>query len=486
MRTIISRAESGEGQITAVFERAGQPYDKSLQQVCSAGKEWKEFSLPFEAHADFAAGAANLVLHCGHALQTIEVSDVRLVNHARAVKLTDLPRTRFSYAGREADAPWRKAPQERIEKIRKGDLAIRVVDAAGKPVANADVNVVMKRHAFPFGSAVAADMLLREGPDAQKYREYITRLFNRVVMENDLKWQGWEGNRKRAIEGVDWLLKQGVEVRGHNLIWPGWRFLPRDLQQLKNDPEKLRKRIKDHILDEATAMKGRLVEWDVINEPYTNKDVQAILGDAEMIEWFKLARQGDDKAVLFLNDYPILRGGSEGHVDHFEKTIKMLIDGGAPIGGIGVQCHYASSPPGIPQLIAGLDRFGKFNLPIAITELDINADDEQLQADFMRDHMIATFSHPAVDSIIMWGFWEGRHWAPKAALYARDWSVRPVGAAWENLVLKEWMTNVTVKTDARGVAKVRGFLGDYEISSGAVTEKARLGRDGASVRVVVK
>ena len=43
--------------------------------------------------------------------------------------------------------------------------------------------------------------------------------------------------------------------------------MPRDVQTLKDDKPALQKRILDHIREEATATKGRIVEWDVINEP---------------------------------------------------------------------------------------------------------------------------------------------------------------------------------------------------------------------------
>jgi hypothetical protein len=63
----------------------------------------------------------------------------------------------------------------------------------------------------------------------------------------------------------------------------------------------------------------------------------------------------------------------------------------------------------------------------------------------------------------MWGFWEGRHWRPEAALYRRDWSLKPAAKAWEDLVFGEWWTNVDASVDEHGRATVRGFKGDYEV-----------------------
>jgi endo-1,4-beta-xylanase len=483
LRAVETHAESGEVYANAIFERSAPPNNKALHVRCGAGRDWTPFSLPFVADADYAPGQAAAALHLGIGVQTLEVGDFRLVNYGTTVKLADLPRTKFSYAGRAPDAPWRKAAQERIEKHRKADLALHVTDATGRPLANADVRVRMTRHAFPFGSAVTAEMILREGPDAQRYRDEVVRLYNRVVMENDLKWGQWEQSRDRALKAIDWLRSKKIEVRGHNLVWPSAQFLPRDVLQLKNDPAALRKRIDDHITDEATALRGKVVEWDVINEPYTNHALQDVLGNDEMIRWFKLARRADPTATLFLNDYPILTGQSDPHFDGFLKTLNFLKDGGAPIGGIGVQGHYGETLPPPAQLLAGLDRLAKLNLPVAITELDVDTADEDLQADYLRDHMIACFSHPSVNEIIMWGFWEGRHWKPVAAPYRRDWSKKPAALAWEDLVFKQWWTDATVKTDANGRATLRGFLGDYEIMTPGATMVAKLPATGATVEL---
>jgi endo-1,4-beta-xylanase len=83
----------------------------------------------------------------------------------------------------------------------------------------------------------------------------------------------------------------------------------------------MRKRIDDHIADEATALRGKLVEWDVLNEPFTNHAIQDVLDNDEMIRWFKLARAADPDAVLLLNDYPILAARPDPHFDgRFERA----------------------------------------------------------------------------------------------------------------------------------------------------------------------
>ncbi len=376
-----------------------------------------------------------------------------------------------TYDGRKPDAPWRKAAAQRIETIRKGDLTVAVVDAAGKPVTDAEVKVAMKRHAFGFGSAIDARTLIADTDDGRRYRQTIATCFSKVVFENDLKWPQWEDKRRRGmmLKALEWLDKQGIAARGHCLVWPSWRRMPKDVEGLKNDKAALRRRIDRHVQEEVSALKGRIADWDVINEPFWNHDAMDVCGKEVMAEWYKTAHRADPATILYLNDQNILAGGGTDrkHQDHYEQTIRTLRKEQAPLGGLGMQCHFGGNLTPPARLVAVLDRFAAFGLPIQVTEFDINTKDRGLQADYMRDFLTTLFSHPKVEGILMWGFWAGRHWRPEAALFDRDWTPRPHAKAWKDLVLKTWWTNATGRTDARGRFTTRGFLGDYQVTATA-------------------
>jgi hypothetical protein len=90
--------------------------------------------------------------------------------------------------------------------------------------------------------------------------------------------------------------------------------------------------------------------------------------------------------------------------------------------------------------------------------------DEELQADFTRDFLILSFSHPSVVGVQHWGFWENAHWRPPAAMYRADWSEKPNARIYKDLVLKQWRTDLSGKTDTAGRFAQRGFHGDYVIT----------------------
>ena len=470
IRTRQSHTETGAGLSQLVLEKNSTPYDKLLCLELSAGSEWQPCAGAFTAPRDYAAGEYQLCIRFGYNPQTIQIGGLQILNYQNRVSRASLQRTAIRYAGMEPDALWRKAAAERIERFRKSDLQIKVTNASGKPVSGATVEVHQLRHSFGFGSCVVANLITASGPDPDRYREVIEKSYSKVVIENDLKWPPWEewgeGHRTKTLEALHWLQEKHIPVRGHNLVWPSWHNTPKNLQSLKGQPDSLRQRIDIHIRDIVDATRGLLSDWDVINEPFDNHDVMDILGQDVMTGWFKLARECNPTPVLFLNDYAgfMSAGENTAHKDHFEKTLRFLINSGAPIGGLGIQAHFGSQLTPPEKLLTELDRWAALGLDIQITEFDINLEDEELQAQYTRDFMTAVFSHPKVSALLTWGFWENSHWLPKAALYRKDWSLKPNGKAWNDLVLHEWHSDATLQTNPDGAAALRGFRGDYEIT----------------------
>ena len=465
-RTEYVPVESGEAETEITFEQNHEPFDKSLSYAVRAGAQWKQVLVPFVAKRNFQAGEAQVTFRLGYPPQTIDLADVKVENFEKRAALADLPRSKATYAGMEADAPWRAQAEARIDQLRKADLSVRVVGSDGKPAAGAEVTAQLSKHAFNFGTAVPGEYVLSN--DHAQFNQILLENFNIATLENDLKWEAledWGFPLERGVRAVDWLRENGLRVRGHVLVWPSWKETPARLQRLKDDKPALAQAVSDHIRQVMTALKGKCEQWDVVNEPFTNHDLLDVLGYEVMVDWFKLARSLDPKPKLFINDFAILSGGggTTPHRDHYEKMIQLLVDNGAPFDGIGMQGHFGTSLTSPDDLLALLDRYGKFKKEIAVTELDVVIDDEELAGSYVRDFYTVLFSHPAVSTLTMWGFWDANHWKKNAVMYRDDMSLKPGGQAYKDLVLGKWRTHETGKTDARGLFQTRGFKGNYDI-----------------------
>ncbi len=491
----IRAVQPGAAEVEVTFEPSGR-FCLPLRMPVEAGPQWRKIEYPFWIWQDYRPGQAELAFSVRGPARGIEIGGIELISYGKTKRVSDLPCTRVGYAGMERDAPWRAAAEARIERIRKGELKVIVKDRAGAPVAGASVTLKMRKHAFGFGTAVSGPVLFSDripAADVENYRARIVELFNRAVMENDLKWPQWENlaSRPRTLKAVAWLRDSGLEVRGHNLVWPSWRWTPVPAAiAAKNDPAALAKVVLDHIADAAGTMRGQLAEWDVINEPFSNHDIIDILGKHAMIDWFQAARKADPGAKLYINDYDIFAGNQRDHQDHYYETIRYLLDQGAPLDGIGVQGHFPAKVTPPEEVLRRLERFAAFGKPIEITEVDIDTNDELTQAEYTRDFLTLMFSHPSVSGFLMWGFWEGSHWKPKGAMVRRDWSLKPNGEAYKDLVFRKWWTNAAGKTGSDGGWSARGFLGEYDLEVRAgnrvKTQQVRLAKEGASVTCVLE
>ena len=143
-----------------------------------------------------------------------------------------------AYPGAEPDAAWRAEAASRIEANRKANLTVTVVDSAGNAVPDASVSVAMQRHEFGFGSAVQAYRVRDNNPAYDTYKQKTSELFNLATLENNLKWPPWEGEwgtnwtQQGAQDAVAWLAGEGIDVRGHTLVWPGYNELPQSVKTI--------------------------------------------------------------------------------------------------------------------------------------------------------------------------------------------------------------------------------------------------------------
>jgi GH35 family endo-1,4-beta-xylanase len=498
-RTLSSADETGEGRVEVYYQKNAPDYRKDLSRTVSLAKAWTPYHYPFVIAADRGPGEAALCFGTGFNVQAIEIAEVRLLRFPAGVTTAQLPRTPATYPGQAAEAPWRAAAAARIDAHRKADLTVQVIDAEGKPVPEAEIRVEMRRHAFPFGSIVSG-VLLQQDETGRLYRQKLQELFNASGTENALKWPPWEGewgaghSREAAINTLKWLKENDFRViRGHVMVWPSWANLPKSLQELKNqDPKAIPERVRQHIREIATATRGLVTEWDVLNEPRANHDLMDLYGREIMADWFRCAREVLPDSDLYINDYSILNGDGPGSGPHdaYRQTIQFLLDQKAPVTGIGFQGHIGSSLKDPAQVYRTLEDFAQLGLKMRVTEFDIDTDDEQAQADYTRDFMTVLFSHPGIVGFQMWGFWEGSHWKPRSAMYRRNWEEKPNARAYKDLVFKQWWTDATATTDAQGTARVRGFLGDYRVTVTRTGRSAEattvLARQGAAVQITLK
>jgi len=504
--------ESGVGRMSVYLQKAKRPWNKSLFRQVTLGDQWVHYTLPGTSDGTYAPGEASLGIGFGFLPQTVEISGLRVQNFEKTLKPEALPETaaRVTYAGQAPDAPWRSKAAQRIEKHRKAEVNITVIDAQGRPVPDAKIHLSMKRHAYAFGSAVVAKQLAGTSPVDRQYQDIVAEHYNRVVFENDLKFGPWRAGKHpeahptarfyhpNLLKAMEWLRERGIGIRGHTLLW-GPVQEKRYYRGLtfSKDREEARRTLETHLVEVLEETRDHVQEWDVLNHPVARfgdngNRLDKVFGPEFYADIIRLTRKTNPDLRLFVNEGSVMPRGA--YRDDYEAHIASLVEAGAKPDGIGFMCHFdETSLTSMDELYKQLERYGKFGLPLLATELDITTKDEQGQADYLRDFMTLWFSHPQTEGIIMWGFWEGRHWRPDAALYRKDFSPKPAAETWVDLVKHQWWTDETMTSDAEGQVQTRGFLGEYEVTirlpeSGKpdVVRPIRLDSEGVTLKIQIQ
>ena len=354
---------------------------------------------------------------------------------------------------------WRAEAAAGIEAHRTSDLTVTVVDASGDPVPGATVTVEQTARSFPFGTAVSVPEL-----SIPEYASFITGHFNWITPENAAKWPVVQPTPSPANywqpDQIDaFAQQQGLTVYGHNIFWAVERRVPDWVKALGDAAlESAMETRADELLGRYA---GRWPAWDVNNEMLHGSFFADRLGEPIRAWMFQRARQADPAARLYVNDYAILTG-TRG-VEYLDQ-IAGLLAAGAPIDGVGVQGHFFS--PVDPDLVRNrLDLIAEAGLPVRVTEFDVGTLDDAQRADWVEKFFRVAFSHPAVEGISIWGFWENRHWrGAESALVDADWTVNAAGQMLIDL-LEEWRTEETLAADGAGVATLRAFHGTHTVTA---------------------
>lgn len=196
--------------------------------------------------------------------------------------------------------------------------------------------------------------------------------FNMVVCENAMKWTGTENTQGRfTYSGGDQVYNfcttNGMKMRGHTFVWHAQT--PQWVQSLNRD--QMLKAMKTHIDSVGAHFRGKVLEWDVVNEAVSagaSSFWQKTIGTGFIDSAFVYARQADPGTYLYYNDYG--GEGTGGKGDQIYNMVKSMQERKIPIDGVGLQCHFTNSV-NKASISANIKRLGELGLRVSLTEIDI-------------------------------------------------------------------------------------------------------------------
>lgn len=277
--------------------------------------------------------------------------------------------------------------------------------------------------------------------DSAKYRNLIADQFSTVTPENEMKWEVLEPKRGQynwapADRLVAFAKQNHQLVRGHTLLWqnqlPKW--LTDGVANKTISKSELRALLKKHIQDTVGRYKGKIWQWDVVNEAFSDtwegdgKPKPARfwvdnLGEGILADAFRWAREADPKALLFYNDYAVETVNPKSTA--VLNWITAQRAKGVPIDGMGFQTHLDTQYPVPTDFTANMKRFAAIGLKIAETEVDVRTftkadspntptspDAQKLQNANWKQTIDSCLAVRACISYTVWGVSDDQSWIP--------------------------------------------------------------------------
>lgn len=381
-----------------------------------------------------------------------------------------------------------------IEKYRKGDVKIELVDAEGRPLT-ADYEVRQTRQSFGFGASLEFFQPVEGGGQGMDYKpnpvdprelELFPQVFNYSVIPFSAKWmyiEPVEGTRTFAEldKYVDWCAKNGIEMEYHYLtgIPPTWvRF---------KSAAVLEELVHKHMMELVDRYHDRIHIFQVTNDQYywrylgpiikeiRTKYPELRLGISDCNNFYFMGRDVYADIYRSLPDIQALKAAgtpmdfysSHGHKPYgvwpdarqmYDTMDKFASEGVRfhvseavfPLGGnSGLEDNSGADRRGLPAQILGPLRKGQWT--------------PELQAEFAEWFYTVIFSHPAAEAINYWNFGPDSLLGG-AGLLDTNYKPKPVFYRLKALIREKWMTNIPSTPLEEGHIAFRGFHGDYELT----------------------
>lgn len=224
-----------------------------------------------------------------------------------------------------------------------------------------------------FGSCVGND------PSKLSFVNVVKNEFNILVCENAMKFASTEPSQGNFTFSagdavVAFAANNGMLMRGHTLVWHN-----QTSSWVVNDSlnrQQMLQIMKNHINGVVGHYKGKILEWDVVNEAVGDDGKslrtsfwQQRIGNDFVDSAFVYAHQADPGAFLYYNDY-----GGEGmgtKANYIYAMVKGMLERGIPIHGVGLQCHFSNSV-NKADISSNMKRLGALGLRVSCTEIDIS------------------------------------------------------------------------------------------------------------------
>jgi len=408
-----------------------------------------------------------------------------------------------------------------IEANRKGNLTISVLDKDGTPVAGGTLKIKQDTHDFMFGANSYMLDSFKTDKENQMYKEDWLKLFNTAVVPFYWLWLEPEKGKPRYSKDCDFVYRKppielvmefcrenNIRTKGHTLTYH--KFIP---DWVLKTGEGMWDQMVERYKDIAKRYNGEIKMWDIVNEALI--DIQVDKGFTMPKDYVyrsvKLAEELFRGSQLLLNEDTPTAWNPQKWNCAYSLMLENMRLRDARFDGIGMQYHLFFRQEDLANqaeiylnpksLIETMDMYSRFGVPLQISEITIpsyRVGDRralELQNELCERLYTLWFAHSNVEAIIWWNLVTGGEYSTRfwdegyfdGSLVNKDFTKKPAYHTLDNLINKEWKTNLEIENS--GENEIRGFFGEYTVeftkNGYSKTEKVHL-KKGAYNNLVIE
>ncbi len=352
-----------------------------------------------------------------------------------------------------------------IDKNRKGNITVKVIDQNNNIVPNAKVTITQQTHDFKFGCNLNNFNGFNNPTQNRTFQDRFKEIFNYCTV-HPFYWSMYEPQPhqfstafSRSI--VDWCVANNIQMKGHPLLYQFDPIMP-DYSKHPSQQDNL------EFIEHAITHHPEIKIWEVCNE-----FVHCPIDNVPF--YFNYIRSKYPNLELSMNEVGMF-------YDSFAPEVyydwQSKINSGMPVEYVGLEGHMnVNQARPIGKVLDTLEAYKTLNKPLHITEQSFPSNGnpvedstwrgtwtEQTQAEYVRDYYSVCFAHDSVNAISWWDLCDSTGiWRNNVGLVHGDTSPKLVHTMLKDLIKNKWWTVVTGTTGSTGEYTTRAFYGTYKV-----------------------
>jgi len=361
-------------------------------------------------------------------------------------------------AGQVQQGPWVDDNEQEVDRARKTNVAVIVLDQKNRAIQGAQVQLEQQRHDFVIGLTLPVNQQVPQSPDQKP----VYRIFNALSFERYTDWasmaDGIDAKQEKLIK--DWV--DAVKPISTNYGRVVSDDPAHNLDQLSlYNPLQLRDAVLARI-ENACRFTPAPDTYDLYADIIGQDMIERKIGRGLVHRMFEMARAKSPHAKLNLRIYDAisLQRGRD-LIDLMQRMEVLQI----PFDGVTLEQRFGGQVQPIPLNRMLRDYVEKVPVPVTITGLEVGGPSEVAAGLNIETVIRLLFAQPNVAGIYFSGLTPAHTLEENGELLNRNGEPSAAGSTLDALFSNHWHSSVTGTTDERGNIQARVFTGWYKVDA---------------------